>query len=623
VADPPSSEPPSDGSGLDLRRRLRRARYRLEDAGAAAKRFLKERTSRGREAWAGLSEETRRRVALGAGVVIAILLLALVLVPALPCGLPGADSCPPEDDVAELVPSDALLYVHVNTDADSDQYEQASELAGRLPTLTQQVVAALPGAAGAGIDYDRDVRPWLGGEAAVALVPGNGEKVEQALMLEVGDDNGAESFTGELVGRRTQGRDYEGVEVKTKGDLSIAEISGFLTIGTEEALQAVIDAQGDDGLSLADDDAAEEVADRLPDDSFATAFVSQEGAADLFRAGAPLGSFEVFVNSDATIGAGAALIAGDDGLEVETRSVLDPERLEASPGFFGAFTEFDPGLAGELSAGSLLYVGLADPEGSIQALLRQASAESPGITKGFEKFSKELKDDGDVSIEREILPLLGGEVAVGIEPPPKTGDRNGAPEEESLPEGIEPGGPAPIPEEPGELDFTGVPYVVFVADDVDEDQARKTLADLQVPIAKAFDADEGGQAPIFEGADIAGVQARSLRISPTVNLTYAIFDEKLVVATDPAGVEQVKEGESSLADSDLYEGATEDFADELAALIYFNLGDLIALAERQGLAEDTAYALFAEEVRKLQALGLEVEPEDDALAARLRLTVER
>ena len=53
----------------------------------------------------------------------------------------------------------------------------------------------------------------------------------------------------------------------------IAEISGFLTIGTEEALRAVIDAQGDDGLSLADDDAAEEVADRLPDDSFATAFV--------------------------------------------------------------------------------------------------------------------------------------------------------------------------------------------------------------------------------------------------------------------------------------------------------------------------------------------------------------
>ena len=623
MADPPSSEPPSGGSGLDLRRRLRRARYRLEDAGAAATRFLKERTSRGREAWAGLSEETRRRVALGAGVVIAILILALVLVPALPCGLPGAGSCPPEDDIAELVPSDALLYVHVNTDADTDQYEQASGLAGRLPTLAQQVVSALPGAAGAGIDYDRDVRPWLGGEAAVALVPGGGDKVEQALMLEVGDDNGAESFTGELVGRRTQGRDYEGVEVKTKGDLSIAEISGFLTIGTEEAVQAVIDAQGDDGLSLANDDAAEEVADRLPDDSFATAFVSQEGAADLFRAGAPLGSFEVFVNSDATIGAGAALIASDDGLEVETRSVLDPERLETSPGFFGAFTEFDPGLAEELSAGSLLYVGLADPEGSIQALLRQASAESPGITKGFETFSEELKEDGDVSIEREILPLLGGEVAVGIEPPPKTGEQNGAPEEESLPEGIEPGGPAPIPEEPGELDFTGVPYLVFVADDVDEEQARKALADLQVPIAKAFDADEGGQAPIFDGADIAGVPARSLRISPTVNLTYAIFDETLVVATDPAGVEQVKEGESSLSDSDLYEGATEDFADELATLVYFNLGDLIALAERQGLAEDTAYALFAEEVRKLQALGLEVEPSDDALAARLRLTIER
>ncbi len=415
-----------------------------------------------------------------------------------------------------------------------------------MPTLTSQLVARLPGAAGAGIDYARDVRPWLGGEAAVALIPGAGDDVEQALMLEIGDENGAESFTGELVGRRTESRDYAEVPVTTQRDLSTAEVGGFLVIGPTEAVHAVIDAQGPEGRSLEDSEPAEEVADELPDDSLVTAFVSEQGAADLFRAGAPLGSLEAFVNSDATTGAGAALVAGDDGVEIESHSALDPERLESSPGFFGAFAPFDPSLGGELSPGALVYLGLGDPEKSIEALLAQASAETPGLTKGFEKFAEDVRKDGDVNIEREVLPLLGGEVAIGIEPPPKGGDGNASNEDEEPPEGIAPGGPAPLPAEPGELSFTGVPYVVLVADDVDEDQARKTLADLQVPIAEALDPGEGGQAPVFEGTDIEGLQARSLRISPTVNLTYAIFDEKLVVATDPAGIEQVKAGEESL-----------------------------------------------------------------------------
>jgi len=188
--------------------------------------------------------------------------------------------------------------------------------------------------------------------------------------------------------------------------------------------------------------------------------------------------------------------------------------------------------------------------------------------------------------------------------------------------GIEPGGPAPLPPEPGELSFTGVPYVGLVADEVDEEPARKALADLQVPIADAINPEGGTQAPVFEGEDIEGVQARSLRISPTVNLTYALFDGKLVVATDPAGVKQVKSGDDDLSDSGAFERATDDFPDELAALLYLNLGDLIALAEQQGLGADPAYAIFAPDVRKLEALGLAVTSDESAIGTELRLTLE-
>ena len=594
----------------------------------AAGRIPKWIAARARHAWHELPLRARRGLAIAIAAVVLAAAFVFVLVPVLPCQFPGGDRCAPRDDAVALVPGDALLYLHANTDPETEQYEQAEALAKRLPTLVQQALATLPGAAGRGIDYSDDVRPWLGGEAAVALVPGEGDGIEQALLLEVGDDAGSERFVDELVGREAKSEDYREVAVSARGDLATAVVGGFLALGSEDAVRGVIDTDIESARSLDDSAPAEEVADELPDDSLVQAYVSERGAEDLFRAGAPLGSLEAFVNSDATRGAGAALVVTDEGFEIESHSLLDAERLRSSPGFFEAFAAFEPNLADELSSGALAYLGLGNPEQSIKALLAQAAAEAPGLVAGFEDFSRQLADEGKVSLQREVLPLLGGEAALGIEPPPqREGGQGGGGESEAevqpeLPEGIEPGGPPPLPAEPGELTFTGVPYVSFVADEVDEERARKALADLQVPISKALDPNESGQAAVFEGAEIVGLQARSLRISPIVNLTYAIFDEKLVVATDPVGVEQVKTGETSLADSDAYERATEGFPDELAAILYLNVGDLIALAEREGLGADPAYALFADEIRKLEGLGLAVTSDEAGIGARLRLTVE-
>ena len=71
------------------------------------------------------------------------------------------------------------------------------------------------------------------------------------------------------------------------------------------------------------------------------------------------------------------------------------------------------------------------------------------------------------------------------------------------------------------------------------------------------------------------MQAQSLRISPTVELTYAIVDGKLVLSTDPAGVRQVASGSSSLEDSERFSQATDDLPDEVSALLYLNLSGLL------------------------------------------------
>ena len=111
--------------------------------------------------------------------------IALIAVPDLPCGWPGGGECAPDDEAIALVPGDSTAYVHVVTARSAEQYEQAEALAERFPTVIQQVVDRLPAPRGASFDYQRDVAPWLGGEAALALVPAGGGKPRTTVLLEV------------------------------------------------------------------------------------------------------------------------------------------------------------------------------------------------------------------------------------------------------------------------------------------------------------------------------------------------------------------------------------------------------------------------------------------------------
>ena len=158
---------------------------------------------------------------------------------------------------------------------------------------------------------------------------------------------------------------------------------------------------------------------------------------------------------------------------------------------------------------------------------------------------------------------------------------------------------------------------------MDETAAREALAKLQGPLAEAFDPAEGLQAPVFQDREIEGIQAQSLRLSRTVDLTYAIFDGRLVIATDPRGIAQVANAkDESLADTVAYKDATDGLPEEPSLLAYFNVADLLALAEREGLGEDPAYAFFAADARRLTALALAVEQGETTLDTTVRIPVE-
>jgi Protein of unknown function (DUF3352) len=544
--------------------------------------------------WLGLSIYTRRRLGLLAGIAAFVAVIWLVAVPALPCQAPGGEACPPTDDALSLVPADALAYAHLNLDRGSDQFSNAQQVASQIPTLAQQatgrLAARLPGPGGATADFNRDIAPWLGNEAALAIVPVGGRAAQEVELLEARDATGARRYAASIASGTPRTVSYHGeqVEIDPRG-LATALVGGFLVIGAESGVRAVIDAHtGVKGAgSLAEDPAASAIREALPGQRLADFYLSKEGVARLVAdPRAPLATFASVIDPGASQGAAAALVASDDGLELEIRSTLDPKRAASHPSFFSAFKAFQPSLPASLSEGTLAYLGIGDPGTTIAALLDRSSVHEPGLASLVDRVLKGVTVLGKVDLGRDLLPSLGGEGAFALEP------ANGA--------------------------AGGTPVAAFVGSGVDAGSASRALADLETPVAKALGTPPK---PKFSAHEVAGVTAHTLRVSPAVDLTYAIVDSMLIVATDPAGVRAVSAGAPGLDDTDSFRQATAGLPSEVSALGYLNLDGLVALGESAGLARSPAYAAFAPEIRRLAALGFAVQSSTSELSTDVRLIV--
>ncbi len=546
--------------------------------------------------WSGLSIETRLRLAWAGGVVVALALAWSLAVPALPCEAPGGDTCPPADDAIQLVSEDALAYAHLNVDPDTEQYDEAAMVFDQVPGITKQALALtlsqLPGPNGDQAVFERDIEPWFGGEAALAIVPTGRGVSEQVQLLEVSDDAAAREFADSIAAGSAGSATYRGQEMNVdRRGLATALVGGFLVIGAQRGVQEAIDADsGAKGTgSLADDSKADAARDALPDERLADAYLSPGGIAELVAGpGGPLATLATVVNPDASEGVAAALVAGDDRLELALRSKLAPRRAKRHPGFFSAFPSFEPDLAGLLPGDSLGYLGIGDPGTTLASLLKQARATEPGLAAAVGDLLTRVRQLGEVDLEQDLLPSLGGEAAIALQPAARGSQ---------------------------------IPFLEFLAADVDADRATEALARLVGPITQALNSSEALQSPVVSEREVDGLTAHSVRLSPTIELTYAIDGSTLVAATDPAAVEQLASGEGGLDEEELFDRATEGLPGDPSLLGYLDLGGLIALGERAGLSEDPAYVTFASEIQRLEALGLVVRSSPDELSTDARLIV--
>jgi hypothetical protein len=76
----------------------------------------------------------------------------------------GGTTSGPATGGADIIPADATMFVAINSDADSEQWQAADKLANRFPDKQDAVKAFKDGLRQEGFDWDRDVKTALGPE---------------------------------------------------------------------------------------------------------------------------------------------------------------------------------------------------------------------------------------------------------------------------------------------------------------------------------------------------------------------------------------------------------------------------------------------------------------------------
>jgi Protein of unknown function (DUF3352) len=499
--------------------------------------------------------------ALVAGALVLVLVLAVRS-----CG-GGGDTSPPASGAARVVPADALLYVHLSTDPDRDAVKRALELAGRFPGYPRVRDDALQrvSSVASGVSYQRDIRPWLGKEAALALLNTPGQTAGSLVILAVSDRNKAEGFLQRVAGAPGR-QSYRGTDISNYGNAAAAFVAGYLVIGQLPGLRLAIDAAAARGASLAKSRVYRAATGNLPDDRVADLYASPDGVSRLLASqGGAIGAAGALIDHPALQGAAISLAAKKDGAQVIVHSVLDPKVAKQVP----RGKEFEPDLVGSVPKDAMAYLGLTRLDQAGQRLLAAGLAGGGAgsqLTTLLDRAQRDLSRRAGVDLDKDVLPLLQGEVALWLAP--------------SIP----------------------APILTLIASTDDEQRTREAFARLQQPIARLLTAPGSG-AVSWQERDVDGVKAFQLRLGVGIELDYAVFDGKLVVSTSLSGVRAVKERKGSLADNKSFDATLGARPKKVTSLVFLDFSQLLALGERTGLSDSRSYLAVREDLRKVKAVG--------------------
>ena len=507
--------------------------------------------------------------AIAAGLAIAAVVVAIVLAT-------SSGPAPPATGAATLVPADALLYINVSTDPSRSAVRQAMTRVGRLsgaPLLLAGVAdrldAMLAGPGSGAVNFATDVRPWLGPEAAFAVLDTPGASAGTLVVLDVRNRPRARAFLS--THEAAAGGAYRGVQLlREASGTTFAFVGHYLLLGQAASVDGAIDVARGRAHSLASsatyaNATAGEPAGRVLD------FYAP--AAGVTRALAPssglLGALGTLLDQPALTAVTFSVSPAAGGFSVRVHSLLDPKLANAPSLRTSSFT---PTLAAALPAGSTMMLEVPSLSGAVPKLL--AAAAKLGIAGRaaavLGRLGAALIAEG-VNVHR-FFSIFGSESVLAIVP------------------GLGGSGPAPVL-----VGHTSRPTA-----------AVRELAALEGPLTQAFtpSSSGGGLVPQVSTTTLGRATVSTLTLAPGFELDWAVSHGLVVVSTSPGAAAAVISHRASLSGERAYKNAVAGLPSRVSTLVFLDLGPLLRLGERTGLVGGSTLAALRPDLEQIRAIGL-------------------
>jgi Protein of unknown function (DUF3352) len=517
-----------------------------------------------------LPRPKRRRAYVG---VVALSAAAVLGVAG--CGGDDSSTGAEPGSVASFIPSTAPMYFEVSTEFDGPQWTQAKALAAKFPSFPDIEKKFAEGVSSEGVSWEKDIRPLLGTDAALAVLEVPKTKVPAVPDLSKGGDSAAESI-GALAGSAPDLNDQkvlgalalapdseekvlelikkEGtvaskvgdvdIYKNTEGDSFVAVADGALLVAMTEAdLKASLDAHAQGGNRVfSGNTKALDVLEKLPDEVLMQVYVDagaivKQGVGD----NAQLKQLEALgLSVDAA--AGMSLSAEAGGIRVKGVTVGDNSELLAKS------TSFSPTLTANVPGDAVAYVGFSNLAGTAENVLATVSASNPDIAKQLQAGAGSL-------------PLLLGGATLDDVKALATGEHALV---------VTAGTPAP-----------GASLLLGVEDGA---KAKKTLDAIAnaLPLVAGQLGQAGTDLPEWKDITEAGNAGRQLPIDPRAGVNYGVKGNLAVVGTQASALGLLNTPATALAQDADFLAATEAVPDEVTALAWVDIAAAVDAADALG-----------------------------------------
>ena len=325
-------------------------------------------------------------------------------------------------DSAKVVPDEAMMAAFISPNPQALSQLQRFGTPGAQKLIGQGLKAFQEQSlAGTQIDFDRDLKPWLGGVMVALLPPDavtNTEPPKLLVVVSVKNKISAWNFANKLKsqpGATTQETEYKGVKIfeiaePTGKRYSVALLNDQLVMAPlRQPVELAIDTfKGEPSLATQQSTTkffAESAGVKNP---IATVYIADYPAAiEQLKANLPADiqlPWTVFSQFKQVKSLVAGIGADSAGLRVKTIAQLDPKFVQQTPQFTSKLLPRFPGETLALVGGK-----------GIDQIWSQATAEaqdSPEVDRGVQQVRDSFKRL-DLDADREVFGWMNGEFAIG------------------------------------------------------------------------------------------------------------------------------------------------------------------------------------------------------------------